>query len=495
MPADGSEPLLLTRMGARARIDVAVEHRSETCTACLTGKAASTSFTPSQEIIMRTTRLEVLAASTLRTLMAVFVVSGGVARAQTFSIPTALATGDLAGYRVSSAIDTHSDGIALWSGEYSDRIGAAGAWSPKQGFGGTGSPTQTVRMTAAGAATAVWVDSFRNIMTADLPLGGAWSSPALLATPPGSPAPSFVMDSHGDAGVVVATSSGEILAYRRAAGALSWGSEEVVTVAPTGSHLVLSGAAMGEAGDFAVTWQTYQVRCSRFCVDVNYIVHVSREQLAGTTWDDSGPLTAGVNRPGYAALPAVDIGGRAAVIYLAPYGPIVSSQTQATYGGLWSNPATVFATTSGGLLGGVNIANNGRLTVAVLNFASTGTNVVAIDGNVATNTWSHPTTLSNLSGGDSSGVVALVSFGGSTNGAAVAEWGDGDGTIRAATRRPISPAWGATQTINGPVVCGSLGPTCSGPLAASINNAGHAFVIFATSDPQLTTFAIWVASE
>jgi hypothetical protein len=350
-------------------------------------------------------------------------------------------------------------------------------------------------MTATGAATAVWVDSARNIMTADLPLGGAWSSPALLATPPGAPAPLFVTDSHGDAGVVVATSSGEILAYRRAAGALSWGPEEEITVAPSGSHLVLSGAAMGEAGDFAVTWQTYQVSCSRFCVDVNYIVHVSREQLTGTVWDDSGPLTAGVNRPGYAALPAVDIRGRAAVIYLAPYGPTVSSQTQAAYGGLWSNAATVFATTSGGQLAGVNIANSGQITVAVLDFASTGTNVVAIDGNIATNTWNRSTTLTSLSGGDSSGVVALLGFGGSTNGSAVAEWGDGDGTIRAAIRRPISNAWGTPQTINGPVACGSLGPTCSGPLAASINNAGHAFVIFATSNPQLTTFAIWVASE
>lgn len=247
---------------------------------------------------MRTTHLGILAASTLRGLLALFVGGGGLAHAQHFSTPVALATGDLAGYRVSSAIDTNADAIALWSGEYSDRLGVAGVWSPKQSFGGTGSPTQTVRMTAAGAATAVWVDSARNIMTADLPLGGAWSSPALLATPPGAPAPLFVMDSNGDAGVVVATSSGEILAYRRAAGALSWGPEEEITVAPSGSHLVLSGAAMGEAGDFAVTWQTYQVSCSRFCVDVNYIVHVSREQLTGTVGDDSGPLTAGVNRPG-----------------------------------------------------------------------------------------------------------------------------------------------------------------------------------------------------
>ena len=444
---------------------------------------------------MRTAPLKILAASTSRGLLALFVVYGGLAQAQRFSTPVALATGDLAGYRVSSAIDSNADAIALWSGEYSQRLGVAGAWSPKQSFGGTGSPTQAVRMTGAGAATAVWVDSARNIMTADLPLGGAWSSPTLLATPPGAPAPLFVMDSHGDAGVVVATSDGDILAYRRVAGAAFWGPEEVIAVAPSGSHLVLSGAAMGEAGDFAVTWQTYEVRCSRYCFDVNYIVHVSREPLAGTAWDDSGPLTAGVNRPGYAALPAVDIRGRAAVIYLAPFGPIVSSQTQAAYGGLWSNPATVFATTSGGQLAGINIANSGGMTVAVLDFSPTGTNVIAIDGNVATNTWHRATTLSNLSGGDSSGVVALVSFGGSTNGAAVAEWGDGDGTIRAATRRPVSNAWGAPQTINGPVACGSLGPTCSGPLSASINNAGHAFVIFATSDPSLTTFAIWVAAQ
>ena len=125
---------------------------------------------------MRTARLANPATSALRGLLVWVGLCGGFAHAQTFSTPAALATGGLAGYRVSSAIDANADAIALWSGEYSDRSGVAGAWTPKQSFGGTGSPTQTVRMTAGGAATAVWVDSARNIMTADLPLGGTWSA-------------------------------------------------------------------------------------------------------------------------------------------------------------------------------------------------------------------------------------------------------------------------------------------------------------------------------
>ena len=427
--------------------------------------------------------------------IAALVASRGFVLAASFSTPVALATNDLGGYRVSSAIDTNADAIGLWSGQYSYRPGVKGAWSASQTFGGTGSPTQTVHMTATGNATAVWVASTTDVMTADLPHGGTWGTPLLLATSTSVPAPLFVMDSKGDAGVVFATSNGEIVAYRRAAGASSWGPEEVVTTAPTGSDLALSGAAMGEAGDFAVSWQTFQVSCSRFCEDVNFVLHVSREQLTGTTWDDSGALTAGTNNPGYAALPAVDLKGHAAVVYLAPFGTIVSAQTQAKYGAPWGKTATAFTTTSSGLLAGVNIANSGGITIAVLNFATTGTNVVAVDGNIATNTWSPAITLSDLSSGDSSGVVALVSFGGSTNGAAVAEWGDGDGTIRAAARSSATAAWAATQTINGPVACGSLGPTCSGPLAASINNKGHAVVIFATSDPLFTSFAIWAAAE
>ncbi len=301
------------------------------------------------------------------------------------------------------------------------------------------------------------------------------------------------MNSKGDAGVVFAT-NGEIVAYRRAAGASFWGAQEVVTTTPSGSVLALSGAAMGEAGDFAVTWQTFQVRCSRFCVDVNFVLHVSREQRAGTTWQDSGPLNAGVNNPGYTALPVVDGIGHAAVVYVAPFGAIVSAQTQARYGAPWGPAATAYTASSRALLSGVNIANDGQMTVAALDLSGTGTTVVTFDGKIATNAWNPATDLSSASG-DPSGVVALTSFGGSTNGAAVAEWGDGDGTIRAAVRPSGAGTWGPTRRVNGPVPCGTLGPTCSGPLAASINNKGHAVVIFATSDPQFTRFAIWAASE
>ena len=251
---------------------------------------------------------------------------------------------------------------------------------------------------------------------------------------------------------------------------------------------------MGEAGDFAVAWQTHQVSCSRFCEDINFVLHVSREQLAGTTWQDSGPLNAGVNNPGYAAFPVVDVKGRAAVVYVAPFGAIVSAQTQARYGAAWGQAATAYTASSRALLSGVNITNSGQMTVAALDLSATGTTVVTFDGKVANNTWNPATDLSSANG-DPSGVVALASFGGSTKGAAVAEWGDGDGTIRAAVRPTGTAPWGTTQTVNGPVACGTLGPTCSGPLAASINNRGRAVVIFATSDAVFTSFAIWAASE
>lgn len=424
---------------------------------------------------------------------ALFVTGRGVATAANFSPPVALATNDLAGYRVSSALDTNADAIALWSGQYSYRRGAAGEWSASQSFGGTGSPTQAVNLTATGDATAVWVASTTQVFTADLRNGGTWSTPMLLATGTSAPSPLFVMDSRGDAGVVFAQ-VGEIVAYRRPVGALVWGPQEVIATAPTGSYLTLSGAAMGEAGDFAVAWQTHQRSCSRFCVDVNFVLHVSRRQLAGITWQDSGPLNAGVNNPGYSAFPVVDVNGRAAVVYVAPFGAIVSAQTQARFGAPWGQAATAYTAGSRALLSGVNITNGGQITVAALDLLATGTTVVAFDGSVANNTWNPATDLSSTSG-DPSGVVALASFGGSTKGAAVVEWGDGDGTIRAAARPSSNAPWGATQTINGPVACGNLGPTCSGPLAASINNNGHAVVIFATSDPQLTRFAIWAASE
>lgn len=439
---------------------------------------------------MRSRFLTGLIAATL------FVTTRGIAETANFGPPVALATNNLAGYKVSSALDTNADAIALWSGSYSYRPGATGAWSMAQSFGGTGSPTQAVHMTASGDATAVWVANTIGIYFADRPNEGTWSAPVLLATGTTVPAPLFVMNSKGDAGVVFWTlgTVGEIVAYRRAAGAPTWGPQEIVATAPAGSYVTLTGAAMGEAGDFAVAWQTHERSCSRFCVDVNFILHVSREQLTGTTWQDSGPLNAGVNNPGYSAFPVVDLKGHAAVVYVPPFSPTIYAQTQARYGARWSKPATAYTASSWTLLSGANVSNNGQITVAALDLGATATTVVTFDGKIANNTWNPATDLSSASG-DPSGVVALASFGGSANGAAAVEWGDGDGTIRAAARSNAVAPWGATQTVNGPVPCGNLGPTCSGPLAASVNTKGHAVVIFATSNADFTSFDIWAASE
>src|SRR5438132_12696097 len=124
-----------------------------------------------------------------------FVTARGVAPAASFGLPVALATNNLGGYKVSSALDTNADAIALWSGQYNYRPGATGEWSAAQSFGGTGSPTQTVHMTATGDATAVWVANTTGIYTADLPNGGTWGAPVLVATGTTVPAPLFVMNS------------------------------------------------------------------------------------------------------------------------------------------------------------------------------------------------------------------------------------------------------------------------------------------------------------
>jgi hypothetical protein len=86
-----------------------------------------------------------------------FFTGSGFATAASFSPPVALATNNPGGYKVSSALDASADAIAIWSGQYNYRAGATGAWSMAQSFGGTGSPTQAVHMTAAGDATAIWV--------------------------------------------------------------------------------------------------------------------------------------------------------------------------------------------------------------------------------------------------------------------------------------------------------------------------------------------------
>ena len=60
------------------------------------------------------------------------VTARGVAPAAGFGLPVALATNNLGGYKVSSALDTNADGIALWSGQSTHRPGATGEWSAAQ---------------------------------------------------------------------------------------------------------------------------------------------------------------------------------------------------------------------------------------------------------------------------------------------------------------------------------------------------------------------------
>jgi len=60
---------------------------------------------------MRAVRLEILAASTCVVCWPCSSRMADSQKAQHFSMPVALATGGLAGYRVSSAIDTNADGM------------------------------------------------------------------------------------------------------------------------------------------------------------------------------------------------------------------------------------------------------------------------------------------------------------------------------------------------------------------------------------------------
>ena len=345
---------------------------------------------------------------------------------------------------------------------------------------GVASGNPSVRGSASGNVTAIYTNQNGNAMYVDRPAGGNWGTPAAIT---GAVNQFYVHNDQGDEGLAWGTggaraSSSTIVAVDRPAGG-TWGTATKVASAP---HLSLNGSLMAPDGTLAVAWESFDSVCgSRTCKTSNWVLHVSTLAPGAHTWIDSGALL-GPDATSHFAQMAGDAGGNLGAIGLQ--GGNLVSVVRHTSG--WTPPAVVAPLTAISYYTGTGRDNrvyasdaNGHATV--VSWGPGLYTMVAVDGNLATNTWGAVTT---ISGQDQN--PNYFDFAMSSTGAAIVFWsvaGNGGNTIwRAATRGGAGMAW------NAPATAGTSFEGGGAPEGVAINSAGEAAVVFHGYSSDYVTF-------
>jgi hypothetical protein len=344
---------------------------------------------------------------------------------------------------------------------------------------GVASGSPSVRGSAAGNVTAIYTSQTTGTTYVDRPSGGNWGTPG-----PANGVNQFpVSNTRGDEGLVWSTggarySSSTVDAVVRPGGS---GWSAAMTVA-SGVHLAFDGALMAPDGSMAVAWESFDATCgSRTCKTSNWNLHVSTLAAGAQNWVDSGVLLAAAATQHFSQL-AADGGGNLGVIALS--GSNLVSLVR--HSGAWTAPAVVAPLTAIGFYTGTGRDNrvyasdaNGHATVVGWNPGLFS--LVAVDGNLATNTWGAVTT---ISGSDQN--PNYFDFAMSSTGAAIAFYsvaGTGGNTIwRAATRGTTGMPW------NAPATAGNSFEGGGTPEGVAINAAGEAAVVFHGYSPDYLTF-------
>ena len=435
-------------------------------------------------------------------VLVLVIVQSAPADAKSFGPPVPLSLNGHAA-TVSVAIDDAGNALATWADAgmyYSDRP-AGGSWSaPQTVFVGGAFPV--MRMTGAGAATIVSYSSGSGIWSVDRAPGGSWTSPTLIVSAPDivgsviqnvSPV-QFLSNANGDQAVVfqqLVSGNVVITAVRRPAGG-GWGAQDQVASSADYGHLTLTTSALGANGDLVVTFETFSVVCSRYCHNVDFAVHASREPSGTTTWSDSGALTP-TSTP-YNTRTVIDASGHAALLIQNGFSSTIQATTQAKAGAAWSPLAVAFAGpgNDGAQMWTAEAGAKGRANLAFVYLGPAGAFADVLDGSATKNKWP---TVNTLSTTDSPGANDNMAFDANLKGGAVAAWADTDGTIRAALRVKATAAWGAAQTITAGSACNVGGVVCTGVVAAAVNKSGSAVVAYIRFDPTVTIATLYVATE
>jgi hypothetical protein len=334
---------------------------------------------------------------------------------------------------------------------------------------GVASGSPILLETSAGKSTAVYNNASNLGLFADHSLGGSWTPPAStngvdqLVTGNDNGDQSLVWGGGGPRGT-----ANPIQVVHRAAGG-NWSLP--VTIA-SGTYVTIDGSAVAPDGTLAVAWESYGSVCgSRVCKTSNWDLHVSTLAPGATTWTDSGILLGPSTTRHFGALAADALGNLG--LATTSSGNVASLVRHA---GTWTGAVTVAPLTSIGFSAQTTYNRifgcdtNGHATFVGWN--STLSCIMAVDGNLVTNTWG---AVACVSGSDP--LMYYFDFGMSKGGPEIMFWSTDDvntgNAIWSAIVRPsATAAWPAPLT---------LGTTFEGggqPDNVAINAQGEAAVLF-----------------
>jgi hypothetical protein len=345
---------------------------------------------------------------------------------------------------------------------------------------GVASGNPSVRGSASGNVTAVYATPTSTGTYVDKLAGGNWGTPG----PTNGVNQFYVHNDAGDEGLAWSTggaraTASTIDAVQRSAG----GAWSLASTVATGVHLAFDGSVMVPDGSMAVAWESFDSVCgSRVCKTSNWVLHVSTRAAGAQNWVDSGPLLGPDATQHFTQLAADGAGNLGAVALSG--GNIVS---RVRHGSTWSASAVVAPTSAVGYYTSTGRDNRvfasdsaGHATLVSWN---TGlTSMVAVDGNLATNTWGKVTT---ISGSDQN--PNYFDYAMSSTGTAIVLWStqsftDGTTTWRAATRSGPGVAWNAPATVGTSFEGGGV------PESVAVNGAGQAAVVFHGYSSDFLTF-------
>ena len=353
-------------------------------------------------------------------------------------------------------------------------------WSAPVNLSGAVSPgSPVVHGSTSGNATAIYTTATSTGTYVDHLAGGNWGAPG-----PTNGVDLFVVSNdRGDQGIAWSTggarpTSSTVDAVVRPAG----GTWSLASTVATGVHLAFDGSVMAPDGSMSVAWESFDSVCGeRVCKTSNWVLHVSTRAAGAQSWVDSGALLGPDATQHFAQL-AADGAGDLGLVALS--GANIVSRVR--HGSSWTSTAVVASTSAVGYYTGTGHDNRvyasdsaGHATLVSWN---TGlTSIVAVDGNLTTNTWGAVTP---ISGSDQ--FPNYFDYAKSSTGTAIVFWsiaGTGGNTIwRAATRSGPGVAWNAPATAGTSYEGGGV------PDSVAINGAGEAAVVFHGYSSDFLTF-------
>jgi hypothetical protein len=346
---------------------------------------------------------------------------------------------------------------------------------------GVASGNPSVRTSASGNATAIYSTPTSSVTFADHPHNGTWGAPGTA----NGVNQFYVSNDNGDEGIAWGTGTARTSNTVGAVVRLAGGTWSAAATIASSAHVAFDGSVMAPDGSMAVAWESYNAVCgSRVCKTSNWVLHVSTLAHGATTWVDSGALLGPDASQHFAQLAA---DGLADLGLICLSGSNIVSLVR--HGSAWTGPAVVAPTSAVGLYTGTGRDNrvyasdiNGHATLVSWN---TGLfSLVAVDGNLTTNTWGKVTA---ISGSDQN--PNYFDFAMSSSGAAIAFYsiaGTGGNTIwRAITRSGPGVAWNAPATAGTSFEGGGV------PEGVAVNAAGQAAVVFHGYSSDYLTFILY----